>query len=74
LQQNRNNGLKTDSLFVRRFIQPRCISQEETFHIGELPARVIEKEMPGPGLLFQIICDSSLRTCPFIVKRNAMSN
>lgn len=57
--------LKPASLFVRRFIRPRYVSPEETFHIGELPARPIEKGMAGPGLLSQIICDKFVTHLPF---------
>jgi transposase len=57
--------LKPASLFVRRYIRPRYVSREETFHIGELPARVIDKGMAGPGLLSQIICDKFVTHLPF---------
>lgn len=57
--------LKPASLFVRRYIRSRYVSQEETFHIGELPARPIEKGMAGPGLLSQIICDKFVTHLPF---------
>jgi transposase len=57
--------LKPASLFVRRYIRPRYVSEEESFHIGELPTRVIEKGMAGPGLLSQIICDKFVTHLPF---------
>lgn len=57
--------LKPASLFVRRYIRPRYVSQEETFHIAALPARVIDKGIPGPGLLSQIICDKFVTHLPF---------
>jgi hypothetical protein len=39
--------LKPASLFVRRYIRPRYVSVEETFHIAPLPSRPIEKACPG---------------------------
>jgi transposase len=57
--------LKPASLFVRRYIRPRYVSQQETFHIAPLPARVIDKGIPGPGLLSQIICDKFVTHLPF---------
>jgi transposase len=39
--------LKPASLFVRRYIRPRYVSKEETFHIASLPTRPIEKGIPG---------------------------
>jgi transposase len=57
--------LKPARLFVRRYIRPRYVSQEETFHIAELPARPIEKGIPGPGLLAQIIVDKFVYHLPF---------
>jgi transposase len=57
--------LKPASLFVRKYIRPRYVSLEETFHIGELPARVIDKGIPGAGLLSQIICDKFVTHLPF---------
>lgn len=57
--------LKPARLFVRRYIRPRYVSQEETFHIAELPARPIEKGIPGPGLLAQIIADKFVYHLPF---------
>jgi len=57
--------LKPASLFVRRYIRPRYVSQEETFHIAQLPARVIDKGIPGAGLLSQIICDKFVTHLPF---------
>jgi transposase len=57
--------LKPASLFVRRYIRPRYVSKEETFHIALLPSRPIEKGMPGPGLLSEIICDKFIDHLPF---------
>ncbi|QHT67374.1 IS66 family transposase [Rhodocytophaga rosea] len=57
--------LKPASLFVRRYIRPRYVSKEETFHIAVLPARPIEKGMPGAGLLSQIIADKFVSHLPF---------
>jgi transposase len=57
--------LKPASLFVRRYIRPRYVSKEETFHIAPLPSRPIEKGMPGPGLLSEIICDKFVYHLPF---------
>jgi len=57
--------LKPASLFVRRYIRPRYVSLQETFHIGELPARPIEKGIPGPGLLTQLIYDKFVSHLPF---------
>jgi transposase len=49
--------LKPASLFVRRYIRPRYVSKEETFHIASLPSRPIEKGIPGAGPLSAIITD-----------------
>jgi transposase len=57
--------LKPASLFVRRYIRPRYVSKEETFHIAPSPSRPIEKGMPGPGLLSEIICDKFVYHLPF---------
>jgi len=57
--------LKPASLFVRRYIRPRYVSIEETFHIAPLPTRVIEKGIPGPGLLTQIVYDKFSSHLPF---------
>ncbi len=57
--------LKPASLFVRRYIRPRYVSVEETFHMAPLPSRPIEKGIPGPGLLTQIICDKFVSHLPF---------
>lgn len=57
--------LKPALLFVRRYIRPRYVSVEETFHIAPLPTRVIEKGIPGPGLLTQIIYDKFSSHLPF---------
>ncbi|MDO1451357.1 IS66 family transposase [Rhodocytophaga aerolata] len=57
--------LKPASLFVRRYIRPRYVSKEETFHIAALPTRPIEKGIPGPGLLATIIYDKFVSHLPF---------
>lgn len=57
--------LEPARLFVRRYIRPRYVSQEESFHIAELPARPIDKGIPGPGLLAQIIVDKFVYHLPF---------
>ncbi|MDO1451943.1 IS66 family transposase, partial [Rhodocytophaga aerolata] len=57
--------LKPASLFVRRYIRPRYVSKEETFHIASLPTRPIEKGMPGAGLLSQLITDKFVYHLPF---------
>jgi transposase len=57
--------LKPASLFVRRYIRPRYVSSQETFHIAPLPTRVIDKGIPGSGLLSQMICDKFVTHLPF---------
>jgi len=57
--------LEPARLFVRRYIRPRYVCAEESFHIAELPARPIEKGIPGPGLLAQIIVDKFVYHLPF---------
>lgn len=57
--------LEPARLFVRRYIRPRYVSAEESFYIAELPARPIEKGIPGPGLLAQIIVDKFVYHLPF---------
>jgi len=52
-------------LFVRRYIRPRYVSPEESFHMAALPARPIEKGIPGPGLLAQIMVDKFVYHLPF---------
>lgn len=72
--------LKPASLFVRRYIRPRYVSKEETFHIASLPTRPLEKGMPGAGLLSQIITDKKdqVRSVSLIClstgRHNAMSS
>lgn len=45
-------------LFVRQYIRPKYAKpQGEGILIAELPARPIDKGIPGPGLLAQIIID-----------------
>ncbi|MEK6482572.1 IS66 family transposase [Catalinimonas sp. 4WD22] len=57
--------LEPARLFVRRYIRSRYVSVEESFHIAELPARPIEKGIPGPGLLAQILVDKFVYHLPF---------
>jgi transposase len=57
--------LKPASLFIRRYIRPRYVSLEETFHMAPLPTRPIEKGIPGPGLLATIIYDKFVSHLPF---------
>jgi len=57
--------LEPARLFVRRYIRPRYVSAEEGFHIAELPTRPIEKGIPGPGLLAQILVDKFVYHLPF---------
>jgi hypothetical protein len=64
--------LKPASLFVRHYIRPRYVSQQETFHMAELPARVIDKGIPGAGLLSQIICDKFVTHLPFLPTEPAL--
>ncbi|MEQ9385135.1 MAG: IS66 family transposase [Imperialibacter sp.] len=57
--------LEPARLFVRRYIRPRYVSVEESFHMAELPARPIDKGIPGPGLLAQIMVDKFVYHLPF---------
>jgi len=57
--------LEPARLFVRRYIKPRYVSSEESFHIADLPARSTEKGIPGPGLLAQILVDKFVYHLPF---------
>lgn len=51
-------------LFVRRYVRLRYVSQDETFHIAVLPNRPIDKGIPGPGLLAQILMDKFVDHLP----------
>lgn len=51
-------------LFVRRYVRPRYVSVEEDFHIASLPNRPIDKGIPGPGLLAQILMDKFVDHLP----------
>ena len=51
-------------LFVRRYVRPRYVSAEETFHTAPLPNRPIDKGIPGPGLLAQILMDKFVDHLP----------
>ena len=51
-------------LFVRRYVRPRYVSVEEDFHIAPLPNRPIDKGIPGPGLLSQILMDKFVDHLP----------
>lgn len=45
-------------LFVRQYVRPKYAkSNDEGVVIAELPARPIDKGIPGPGLLAQIVID-----------------
>ncbi|UZR96299.1 IS66 family transposase [Chondrinema litorale] len=52
-------------VFVRRYIRPRYVSKEEEFYIANLPARPIDKGIPGPGLLAHILVDKFCHHLPF---------
>lgn len=51
-------------LFVRRYVRPRYVSEEEEFHMASLPNRPIDKGIPGPGLLAQILMDKFVDHLP----------
>lgn len=51
-------------LFVRRYVRPRYVSEQETFHMAALPNRPIDKGIPGPGLLAQILMDKFVDHLP----------
>ncbi|WKN44963.1 IS66 family transposase [Tunicatimonas pelagia] len=51
-------------LFVRRYVRPRYVSNEETFHMTALPNRPIDKGIPGSGLLAQILMDKFVDHLP----------
>jgi transposase len=51
-------------LFVRRYVRPRYVSVEEDFYIAALPSRPIDKGIPGPGLLAQILMDKFVDHLP----------
>jgi transposase len=51
-------------LFVRRYVRPRYVSEGEDFHIAPLPNRPIDKGIPGPGLLAQILMDKFVDHLP----------
>ena len=48
---------QSTKLFVRRYVRPRYVSEQEDFHMASLPNRPIDKGIPGPGLLAQILMD-----------------
>lgn len=52
-------------LFVRRYIRPRYVDSEERFHIARLPSRPVERGIPGPGLLAQVLVDKFCHHLPF---------
>lgn len=51
-------------LFVRRYVRPRYVNEQETFHMAALPNRPIDKGIPGPGLLAQILMDKFVDHLP----------
>lgn len=52
-------------LFVRRYIRPKYARADgEGVVIAELPLRVIDKGIPGPGLLSQILIDKFVDHLP----------
>ena len=52
-------------LFVRRYIRPKYArANGEGVVISELPVRVIDKGIPGPGLLSQILIDKYVDHLP----------
>jgi len=53
---------KPGKLFVNQYVRPKYVTPEtedgsQKVLIGELPSRPIEKGIPGPGLLAQILID-----------------
>lgn len=53
---------KPGKLFVNKYVRPKYVKPEneegkQQVLVGELPSRPIEKGIPGPGLLAQIIID-----------------
>lgn len=60
---------KPGKLFVNKYIRPKYAKPEtpditQKILIGELPTRPIEKGIPGPGLLAQIIVDKYVDHLP----------
>ena len=58
---------KPGKLFVNQYVRPKYITPEaedgsQKVLIGELPSRPIEKGIPGPGLLAQILIDLNFLT------------
>jgi len=49
---------------VRRYVRPRYVSEEEDFYMAPLPNRPIDKGIPGPGLLAQILMDKFVDHLP----------
>jgi len=60
---------KPGKLFVNQYVRPKYITPEaedgsQKVLIGELPSRPIEKGIPGPGLLAQILIDKYVDHLP----------
>lgn len=60
---------KPGKLFVNKFVRPKYVKPEaadcsQKILIGELPSRPIEKGIPGPGLLANIIIDKYVDHLP----------
>lgn len=60
---------KPGKLFVNKYVRPKYVKPEnenieQQILIGELPSRPIEKGIPGPGLLAQIIIDKYVDHLP----------
>ena len=60
---------KPGKLFVNKYVRPKYAKPEtpemtQEILIGELPSRPIEKGIPGPGLLAQIIIDKYVDHLP----------
>ena len=49
---------------MRRYVRPRYVSEDESFYIAPLPNRPIDKGIPGPGLLAQILMDKFVDHLP----------
>lgn len=57
-------------LFIRRYIRYKYAKKDkEGIAIGELPERVIEKGIPGPGLLASILVDKYVDHLPLYRQR-----
>ena len=57
-------------LFIRRYIRYKYVAKnKEGVFIGELPERVIDKGIPGPGLLASILVDKYMDHLPLYRQR-----